>query len=370
MEQAAARHGRQRLEAGDLDAAILQLGRRLLGDRHVATLQVDQHDVDRRARHAGQLHDRAQLAGVFDSQTFGNQNQRLGTVDVRQTLENLPEAEHRLVGVLADVPGDLRRLRDDVALALRALHRVTRAAFAVHDRDERQLVALLLDRDRFRDADVVLTGGGARLVADEALHRQAQLQLVGREADPRSRLGIGDERDLIERAQLIEEPLRGRHDRAQRSGSDVDLIDGNDDLPAVRRRQVTRVERLALISNLLLGGFNIDLDQFGGNDAANFAVDLHSEVWRTQIFNRSSIAIDHGDVNRDKVHTSPERWSLDGVRRLTGLRRSLARLRRLSWLRARGGLRALAGHGGQRSDRKQGGKQELHKRGSYASRWP
>ncbi len=59
MKQAAARHRRQRFETRDLDATILQLGRRLLGNRHVPTLQVDEHHIDRRARHAGQLHDRA-----------------------------------------------------------------------------------------------------------------------------------------------------------------------------------------------------------------------------------------------------------------------------------------------------------------------
>src|SRR6185503_1341811 len=197
----------------------------------------------------------------------------LGTIDVRQPLEDIPQADHRLVGVFANVARDLRRLRDDVALALRPLHRIGRAAFAVYDRHERQLVALLFDRNRFRHADVVLTSRRARLVANETLHGELQAQFVVGEADPRSGLGIGDERDLIEWNQAIDEALCGGHDRAQRTGPDVDLIDSDDDLPAVGRRQVARIERLALVGDLPLRRLDVYLDQLGRDDPANFTVD-------------------------------------------------------------------------------------------------
>ncbi len=202
---------------------------------YVAALQVDQHDVDRRARHAGQLHDRAQLAGVFDGEAFGNPNQLTSDRRCRRGARECSATDHRLIGVLADVARDLRRLGDDVALALRPLHRIVEQAFTVHDRGQRQLIALLFDRDRFRHADVVLTGRGARLVADDDPAWPVSAQFVVGEADTRSGLWIGDERDLIERTRPIDEALRGRHDRTQRAGPDVDLIDREDDLPAVGR---------------------------------------------------------------------------------------------------------------------------------------
>src|SRR4030095_688043 len=116
---------------------------------------------------------------------------------------------------------------------------------------------------------------GTRLVANEPLHGQLQAQFVVGEADARSGLWIGDEGDLIERTQPIEEALRGRHDRTQRARPDVDLIDSEDDLPAVGRGQVARVERFALVSDLPLRRFDVDFDQLGRDDATNLPVDLH-----------------------------------------------------------------------------------------------
>ena len=52
-------------------------------------------------------------------------------------------------------------------------------------------------------------GRGARLLANETLHRPLQSELVASEVDARPRLWVGDERDLIERAQLIEKRRRG-----------------------------------------------------------------------------------------------------------------------------------------------------------------
>ena len=53
----------------------------------------------------------------------------------------------------------LRAICDDSEMMSRShcgpLHRIGRTAFAVHDRGQRQLIALLFDRDRFGHADVV-----------------------------------------------------------------------------------------------------------------------------------------------------------------------------------------------------------------------
>ncbi len=176
-----------------------------------------------------------------------------------------------------------------------------------------------------------MTRRRARLVADEPLHGQLQAQLVVGEADARSGLGIGDEGDLIERTQAIDEALCGGHDRAQRTGPDVDLIDRDDDLPAVGRRQVARVERLALVGHLPLRRLDIHLDQLGRDHAAHLAVDLHREVWRAKILDGTPVSIHHRNIDGRQIHTGSERRPLDGLRRLSWLRRlgCLRRRRRL-----------------------------------------
>jgi hypothetical protein len=185
---------------------------------------------------------RPQLVLIVQREPLGQQDERLVSVHRRQLAEDGREPGHRLLRLLAQAAGDLAGFGDDVALALRALRRFGAAAFAVGHRREHELIAAVGDGQRLGDADVVLPRNRARMLSDQPLHGEAEAQLVGGEVDARPGLGEDDEGDLVERTEFVEK-ARGRgHDRADGARPDVHLIDGDDDLAAVGRREIARVE--------------------------------------------------------------------------------------------------------------------------------
>src|SRR4030095_15317517 len=113
-----------------------------------------------------------------DRETLRDQNECFGPIDERQLFEELLQPTKRLVGVLTRIPGDLRRLRDDVAFALCQLARVVGPALPHDHVGEDDLIAPLLDRDGFRHTEVVRPWPGPRLLSNQALHRSPEAELV------------------------------------------------------------------------------------------------------------------------------------------------------------------------------------------------
>ena len=111
---------------------------------------------------------------------------------------------------------------------------------------------------------------------------------------------------------LIEETRRRRHDRPDRARADVHLIDRDDDLAAVGRREVAGVEGLALVGHLLLGGLDVHLHELGRHHAADFAVDLHGELGGAQIVHRTTAAVHDADVDGDEIDAGAEGRSRRG----------------------------------------------------------
>jgi hypothetical protein len=227
------------------------------------------------------------------------------------------------------VADNLRRLGLDVALALLEPGWIVGVALALDHRREHELIALAFDRDGFIVADVERPRPRDRLLlADETLHRQFQPQLVARERDLWAGLGVADERHLIERAELIEELRRRGQHGTQRARPDVDLIDRDHNRAAVGRRHVRRVERLALVLDLLLRRRDVHLHELGGHDAPHFAVDLHGKLRGVEIFNGMAVAIDHRHVDRDQIDPGAKRRTLNrlGVGRCRSVWRGPCRL--------------------------------------------
>ena len=131
----------------------------------------------------------------------------------------------------------------------------------------------------------------------------------------------------------------GVEDGTKRAGPDIHLIDGDDNLPSVRRRQVARVEALGLVGDLLLGSLDVYLDQLGRHHPPDFAVDLHGELRRAQIFDRPAAPIHDGDVDRNQIDAGLERRTLDRLFLLLSLGRFL-----LLFLRANRDQRLTSTH--------------------------
>jgi hypothetical protein len=174
---------------------------------------------------------------------------------------------------------------------------------------EHVLIAPVVDVPGLGDTHVD-EGRFHRVLSDDALHRLANAEPVRREVRARARLGKRDEGHRVERGEPVEKLHRRIHDRLHARRGDVELIDGNDDLTAVGGSDVARVVRLCGIGGPLPGLFEIDLDQIRRHHAAGFAVDLHREVGRGQIFDRSSVPVDDTDIDRDQLDARLERRPL------------------------------------------------------------
>ena len=158
-----------------------------------------------------------------------------------------------------------------------------------------------------------------QLRADDRLHRALDAKTIVGEVDDRARGRIGDEADTIGRAERVHEAGRRLQHAARGAGADVELIDGEHDHPAVRRRLVGGEDRLEGIGGLLARGLDVDLDELGRDDATRFAVDLHQEIGREQVLDRTAAAVGHGDVHGDDVDAGAERRSLFRRLRLLAL---------------------------------------------------
>ena len=181
------------------------------------------------------------------------------------------------------------------------------------DRGERHLIEAIRDEHRLGDADVVLAVAHRHHRADDAVHGGLEPAVIRCETDARPRLRIRDERHLIEGAQLVQEGLGGRQERPERPGADADLIDGNHDLPTLRRREIARVERLRLEAvgrHLLARGLDIDAHELGRHDASHLAVHFHHELRRSEVLDGAPLAIDDAHVHGDDVDAGSERRSL------------------------------------------------------------
>ena len=146
---------------------------------------------------------------------------------------------------------------------------------------------------------------------DEALQRAAQAHLVVREVHAHAGVRKCDERDLIEWSKTVEKAGRRIEDRTERPWPDAHLIDRQHDPPPLRRSQVAGVEALRLVDLWLSPGLNVDLDEIGRDHAPDDAVDLHHEVRREKIVDRSPVLVHDRDVHGHEIDTRAEAGSLD-----------------------------------------------------------
>ncbi len=240
---------------------------------------------------------------------------------MRQLLQQLTQPAQRVVGVFACLPDHLHGFLVDLPETPLVLPLLPRGAtFALDDVGVYEAVKPLHDRQRLGHADAVTSRRGPLRVPDETLQRAAEAHLVVREIHAHTGLGIRDEGHLIEWSEAVEKPGCRIEDRPERTGPDVHLIDRQHDPSPVRRRQVAGIETLRLVNLRLSRGLNVDLDQIGGDHAPCFPIDLHHEVRREQIVDRSSVPIHDRDVHSNEIDTRAEPGALDRLRRLRGLR--------------------------------------------------